>query len=214
MGILECLLNLICNLFTPEWITALATAAGAGAVIWGIIIGNNRFNPSLEARQRTRRAQVAEDLIITAHKIHYAMGDIRKTFYTIPKEKENDKSYRYKQYYATIDKYSELFNSLHEAEIYARVVLGYDNIKEAVEILFSARNEVLNAIGNLSLYENIENPSKEERDEMIQLRQIAFNTNSKDNVLTKQINDAVKTIETRLSHIVRIEEKKSKRTKK
>ena len=193
------------GIITPEWVTAIATAAGAGAVIWGIITAKQKLNESLETRRETKRAEVAENLVVLAHEVHYALGDIRKTFYTIPKAKAKDKSYRYKQYYETVSKYSELFESMHKAEIYTRVVLGYDNVKEAVEVLFSARNKVLNAIDSLSFYEDIENISKDDREEMKQFYPIAFNTNSKDNVLTKQINDAVKTIDDCLTPIARME---------
>ena len=216
MDILECLLNLICNLFTPEWITAIATAAGAGAVIWGIIVANNTLNPSLEARRGTRRAQVAEDLIITAHKIRSAINDIRRSFEgNITEEQADDEIYMYTKRYERLIGYNTLFEELREKQAYARIIIDCNEVEEAVEGLFDARDQVSFALISV-LMQLRALPLKERLDFEIpqSKRVIIYDIDPNNSRINKQINDAIKTIEIKLSPIARIEENKSKRPKK
>ena len=215
MDILECLLNLICNLFTPEWITAIATATGAGAVIAGIIIANNKVNESLETTQKTRRSEIAINLIVLAHRIRSAINDIRRSFEgNITEEQADDKIYMYTKRYERVTGYNALFEELREKQIYAHIIIDCNEIEEAVEGLFDARDQVLFAL--LSVLMQLEAlPAKERHDFEIDesKRVIIYDINPNNSVITKQINDAVQTIETKLSSIARMEENKSKSKK-
>ncbi len=202
-------------------ITALATLAGAGAVIWGIIIANNKLNESLETKRQTKRAEVAENLIVLAHKTHYALDDIRRSYAGILFKKEDTQSYQFEFHNKQLAKHGHTFESLKEAEIHARTIFGYDDVKDAAEILYKMHNNIFFDFEELKMLqrefrlhrEEDEKIRKENYKNITNLQKNICGIRSNDNEISQKINNALKTIETKLSPIARIEENKSKRPK-
>ncbi len=203
-------------------ITALATLAGAGAVIIGVFIANNKLNESLETRRETKRAEVAENLIVLAHKTHYALDDIRRSYSTIIFKKEYPQSDQFEFHNQQLEKHKQTFERLQEAEIYARTILGYDDVKDAVKTLYNMHSDIFNTFGDLQMWQEEYSHSrgkdkknhKENYEKLKNLRKSICGIHSNDNDISQRINNALKTIETKLSPIARIEENKSKRPKK
>ncbi len=216
------------NVLTPEWVnagamslTAIATTVGAGAVIWGAITANRKLSESLETKRQTKRAEVAENLIVLAYKTHYALDDIRRSYGYIPRKPEYTQSDQFEHHDKQLEKHGQTFERLQEAEIYARTILGYDDVKDAVETLCNMHSDIFNTFGELLMYE-VDFYQHREEDKQIRkekyqnikdLQQNVYGIHSNDNDTSQKINNALKTIETKLSPIARIEENKSKRTK-
>ena len=216
------------NVLTPEWVnagamslTAIATTVGAGAVIWGAITANRKLSESLETKRQTKRAEVAENLIVLAHKTHYALDDIRRSYARILFKNEDPQSYQFEHHDKQLAKHGQTFERLQEAEIYARTILGYDDVKDAVEILYKMHNNIFFDFEELKMLERESRLHREEDkkirkenyEKLKNLRKNICGINSNDNDISQKINNALKTIETKLSPIARIEESKSKRTK-
>ena len=191
-------------------ITALATLAGACAVIWGIIIANRKVSESLETQKMIARSKSAVELIVLASKIKDAMDVIRSSWDSIPPDKIKDKYYLYEQRYERIAEYNDLFETLRDIQIQVKTIIGDVEVEKAVENLFSARHRIRVAIESLVMYTKL-NDDEKYRVEIRDLREILYGDTNKTDATSQEINNALKTIETKLSPIARIEENKSKK---
>ncbi len=216
------------NVLTPEWVnagamslTAIATTVGAGAVIWGAITANRKLSESLETKRQTKRAEVAENLIVLAYKTLYALDDIRRSYGYISRKPEYTQADQIKHHDKQLEKHGQTFERLQEAEIYARTILGYDDVKDAVKTLCNMHNRIFFDFGELRMYEadfyqhreGDKQIRKEKYQDIKKLKENVYGIHSNDNEISQKINNALKTIETKLSPIARIEENKSKRPK-
>ena len=190
-----------------DWINTLSAAIGAIAIVAGVFGANSTIKANRRSARQLRRSEVAENLIAISHNIEDAFRHIRTQVESMPVEKEKDKGYFYQRRYDRIIGYTPLFKELRDAQIRVHTVLGVEEVDEAVDSLFKARNDIVSAIEFLGKYYSDDadrNLTHEERELNKTLRQNMSGTFSKDDELGTSILSAIKEIEKRLSPIARL----------
>ncbi len=183
-------------------------------------------NDALEIKRQTKRAEVAENLIVLVYKTRDALDDIRRSYGYISRQHEYTQADQIKHHDKQLEKHGQTFEKLQEAEIYARTILGYDDVKDAVKILCNMHSDIFNTFGDLRMYEadfyqhreGDKQIRKEKYQNIKDLQQNVYGIRSNDNEISQKIEKAIKKIETRLTPIARMEippeQKKKKRKKK
>ncbi|WP_227287016.1 MULTISPECIES: hypothetical protein [Paracoccaceae] len=192
----------------PDWISSIAAAVGALAVVVGLFRASKKVDEVQRNTRLLKRAEVAEELIALALNVDDAMKDIRNPFDSIPKDKLHDKKYGYQQRYERVAKYNDLFKRLREAHIRERTIIGNEAVNEAVEALLKARNEVLVAIETLADYSDEPSIDASVREHRRELRGKVYGSFSKSDDLGQRILAAVKLIEEELKPFARLDVEK------
>lgn len=186
-----------------DWISSISTAVGTLAVVFGLFKANSKINETIQSAREARRSHVAEEMIALAHNVQDAFSDIRNPFDSIPKDKQNDKSYVYQRRYERIVKYNDLFKSLRDAQIRVRALIGDETVEKAVGQLFSARARVGAAIQILNDYATDE--TSDDRAHKKKLRRDMYGASDEDDEVGTMVSVAVADIERCLSNIARME---------
>jgi len=195
----------------PDWISSIAAAIGALAVVIGLFRADKKVSEVLRNARLLKRSEIAEELIAIALNVEDAMKDIRNPFDSIPKEKAQDRLYGYQRRYERLAKYNELFQRLREAQIRERALIGDSEVSRSVDVLFDARSEVAVAIEMLAdLSQEIDSrPSQEERDQRVRMRRTLYGSFSDADELGSKVSGAVNEIEERLRPYARLEDTKT-----
>jgi len=188
-----------------EAIAAIAQMFLGLAAAAGVWVAYSQLIATRRARLVQRRSQVAEDLISLAFNAEDALKEIRNPFDSIPKDKASDKVYPYQRRFDRIVKHNDLFRELRDAQIRVRAVIGDNEVDSAVESLFSARSIVAAAIKTLAEMANEDAMGEHDRDFKRRLRSEMSGGFSGHDKVGETIANAVKTIESRLSPVARIE---------
>jgi hypothetical protein len=188
-----------------EAIAAIAQMFLGLAAAAGVWVAYSQLIATRRARLVQRRSQVAEDLISLAFNAEDALKEIRNPMTTIPKDKVADKTFSYQLRYDRIVKHNDLFQDLRDAQIRVRAVIGDEQVDSAVEALFSARLKVGIAIQILAEMANDGSIDVDNREHVSRLRSEMSGGFSGSDEVGISIDDAVKTIESRLSPVARIE---------
>jgi len=136
-----------------------------------------------------------------------AFRDIRSPLLRVPIEELNNKMFTYEHRYKKIGTYSDVFKALRNAQIRCRAVIGSDEVENAANDLFSARNEIIIALETLAEYAADESglETSDDRDMKRKLRATVSGTTPEKDQLAKKISDAVAAIENQLTPITRLE---------
>lgn len=128
---------------------------------------------------------------------------------TRPQEKVDDKDYLYKRRYERIIKYHDLFNSLRDAQIRVRAVIGNKKVDTAVENLFKSRNAVAIAIEQLADFskDTTIEPSSEIKELSMRYRKEIYGSFSEKDELGQKILNSIQTIEKELNPFARLDAK-------
>ena len=164
-----------------------------------------RKNDVLEAKRLEKRAEVAENLITVARKIQDAMHVIRSGWFSVPADKANDELYFYEQRYERLAEYNDLFEKLRDIQIKVKTIIDDVEVEQAVENLFSARHRIRVAIESLIMYAKL-NDDGEYRVAIKELKEILLEDINETDATSQKINNAIKTIQTRLTPIVQMNE--------
>jgi hypothetical protein len=189
----------------PDWISSIATAAGALAVIWGLLRANEKIDEFQTNTRIAKRAEAAEDLIALALNAEDAFRDMRNPFDSVPVDKVGDAKYAYQRRYDRVTKYSDLFQRLREAQIRQRTLIGDDEVNRAVIELFNARADVVFAIQDLARSVDEETEGNVDRDSRKQSLSDLYGSFSERDELGKKIIGSVQKIEEKLKPFARLE---------
>lgn len=198
---------IICD-WTPEKVSALSSVVTALVVVVGLHIAAKQLTAWRIEKRSVRRSEVAEELIALAFKVHDAMQHMRMRIDSIPRDKANDRMFRWNKRYERVVSYNDLFNSLRDAQIRVKAVLGIEAVDQAVDSLISARSKIAIAIEVLAEMESQDVNVPRERNLELELRKDVFGHFSKDDELGQKILTALSTIENELSPIARLEASK------
>ncbi|WP_139838196.1 hypothetical protein [Roseovarius gaetbuli] len=132
-----------------EGIASVAQLGMVFAVGLGVAIAYWQLKATREAVSNTRRAQLAEEMIVLAGRVEDAFRHMRNPFGSIPQDRLRDKKFIYEKRYERVSESNELFASLRETQIRMDAVLGYDATKDYVIELFNARSNIAMAIEEL-----------------------------------------------------------------
>lgn len=189
----------------PDWISSIAAAVGAFAVLFGLLRADKKVDEVLTNARLLKRSEVAENLIALALNVEDAMRDIRNPFDRISADKAGDAKYSYQRRYDRIAKYNEVFENLRSAKIRARAIIGDDDVNSAVEKLFKARSDVAIALETLADYVDDKTFSQDEREHRVELRKTVYGSFSERDELGSEVSKAVDLIEKKLSPFARLE---------
>lgn len=195
---------ILCD-WTPDKVSALSSVLTALVVGVGLHIATKQLTAWRIEKRSIRRSEVAEELMALAFKVYDAMQDMRRRIDSIPRDKVNDRTFGWNKRYQRVASYNELFNSMRDAQIRAKAVLGIEAVDQAVDTLFHARFRVANAIEILAEMEEQDENVPSERVQKLELRKDVFGSFSDDDELGQEILTALNTIENELIQIARLE---------
>ncbi|MBK0399819.1 hypothetical protein H0I76_11510 [Limibaculum sp. M0105] len=195
-----------------DWISAAASIASAGAVIWGLRFAKDQLSIwKTEARDR-RQAEVAEELWAAAMIAKDVLDSLRSPLEKVPQEEANNPSYIYHRRWSRMVERNDAFQNLRHAQIRAKAVLRNDAVESAVDILFSSRSALLHSFETLAELTSLDRKmDADERDLAVKHRRRIYGRGDEGEQLDQELAEAVTTLEKELGPIVRLEVIKTKR---
>ena len=199
--------NTIIFFFTAiaTWILAIVALRGLRTAKGKLSEDDYRWHKNLETQKMIARSKPAAELTALALKIQDAMHDIRSRWFRVPADKANNELYFYEQRYERIAEYNDLFEKLRDIQIQVKTIIGDVEVEQAVENLFSARHRIRVAIESLIMYAKL-NDDGEYRVAIKELKEILLEDINETDATSQEINNAIKTIQTRLTPIVQMNE--------
>ncbi len=161
-------------------------------------------NDAVEAKKTEERAEAAKALIVLTKKIQKAMNEIRNPF----SEKINITDvvalrFRYHDTGKLIDKHKELFENLYDDPMCAKTIIGDVDVDKAIEKLLMIYDNLKDDIEKLIFHAQ---HGKNNSDQELELERKVYKNENETDPVSKNIKEAIETIQTRLTPIVQMNE--------
>ena len=196
----------ICRDFSSWFPATISVLGDLGTFLVGIgaIAAFLQLSVWRSQTKAVARSEVAKNCLVAVYEADEALRIIRNPFDSIPADQAAEKGISYQRRYKRLVSRSEVFTKLRKAQIDQDIVLGDDDVSQAIGQLFKLRGEVASAIE--LLFEELEDETANDstREEKVKWRkQMSGNYSSRDEFGQRQIA-TVEKIKSALSDIARL----------
>lgn len=174
------------------------------AALWAV----SQVHQWRKQNKAVTRSQVATDLMACALEASLALEDVRaRRIERVPEDTEeaNKLPNVLSGRLDTLSRSAEIFRVLRAAEIRHNVLIGGDEVKEAVEELFRVRRDVQNAILSCIRYSSIDGSENQHNEPMAQLLFVIIASLPETDEIQSRIDKAIQTLEKHLTPQARLD---------
>lgn len=170
----------------------LACAAGAG-----VFVAYSQLNAWKSEHVVKTRAETSLKLLSRAKSIRGSLAAVRSAMESVPA----DEVYQVKWH--RLHSYNSDFDSLRELQVLHEALIGDDEVKEAVGVLFDARQEIYAALDTLNGWNLGESPSASDAALHMKLTRIVSSVGTSD-CFGHKITAAISMLEDKLLPLIRL----------
>ncbi|WP_170573725.1 hypothetical protein [Ruegeria atlantica] len=145
-----------------EGVNAVAQLGMAVVVGLGVWVAYKQLHSWRDQAAYQKRSEAAENLLSIAIYVSDEIRALRSPYEQVPVDKVDDKTFTLERRYNRFVEKNDLFQNLRDAQVKAEAVLGNDEVRKKIDVLFQVRNEVLTAID--MLISEAQSPSTGPRD--------------------------------------------------
>ena len=188
-----------------DWISAVTGVVGTAGLFVGFFFAWKQLAAWKHEARETKRAFIAEDLIVAANNCSDSLKTLRSPIDTVPIEKIHDKNFALQRRFDRVVAQNDLFRTLRQTQIKASFVLQNSIVEKAVDELFKVRNKVLSGIELLADYTDATGLSQSEKDLIGDTRRDVFGSYGQIDALGQMQLNAVQVIQEQLGPLARFD---------
>ncbi len=191
-----------------DWMQALSGIVSAAGVVGGILVAWCQLNSWRNQSLVQRRSELAENILSAAKEIDDVMRNVRSLFGSgVPEDKRADKYFILNEKLRRLNDNSAAFQFLRKSQVKAKFIIQDTAVDAAIEQLFQARVDFLEAIDSVATYRDNPPQSDESKKLLNESERDMYGTYSDRDRINRSIQDALIKLEVRLGPTVRLNDR-------
>ncbi|SFR59484.1 hypothetical protein SAMN04488005_3122 [Yoonia tamlensis] len=190
-----------------ERLVPLANILGNLAIIIGVWLAYRQLKAWKVEHLAKRKAETAELLLSRAMNVKSAIASVRSGIESIPADTKDSQQEVIELKWERLRSYDDDFDRLRELQVLHEALVGTRAVKDAIDDLFSVRQEIFAALSTLNGWKLGADPRDEHVKLQQDLRAILYAMGTEHDKLRPRIHVAIETLRDHLLPEIRMQRK-------